>query len=112
MVFADGRQEEDETAMSAFWALLELLGPTLVGIVTVPVFGYLKKLLVVIDRQAAWLQQILVVLVAAGLSWLGGVLDVALPGGLSFFTEGDVNALLAAALALAIHAGKKASADV
>lgn len=89
---------------------LELLGPTLVGILTVPVFGAIKKGAAFVDNLPAWVQQIAVVVVAGALSAVGTQLDVLLPGSLSLFAESDVSALLSAAMAYGIHAGKKASA--
>jgi len=100
--------------MDALWSILlgagDLLGPVLVAMLTVPIMGYLKRAAGWIDGLAAGFQQILVVLIAAGLTWLGVMLNVALPTDLSLFAEADVSALLSAAMAYGIHAGKKARA--
>lgn len=85
-----------------------LLGPTIVALLTVPIMGKLKKAVRWIDNLAAGFKQILVVLIAAGLTWLGATINVALPVDLSLFTEADISALLSAAMALGIHAGQKA----
>jgi len=88
--------------------LLELVGPTVVALATVPLMGLLKKGLALLDKAPAMLQQILVILIAFGLTQLGGVVNVALPTDLSLFTESDLGALLSAGMAMAIHAGTKA----
>ena len=72
-----------------------------------PVFGLIKKTVAWLDTLPAWIQQIAVVLVAAALSVVGTALDTLLPGSLSLFTEADVSALLSAAMAFGIHAGRK-----
>ena len=87
---------------------LELLGPTLVGILTVPLFAQLKKLVAVIDKMAPWIQQILVIILAAALSYLGALTNTVLPESLSLFVEADIAALLSGVLAIAVHAGDKA----
>lgn len=90
------------------FGLLELLGPTIVGILTVPVMNGIKRLVSFVDGWPAALQQITAVLIAVGLTELGQLLSVALPGDLALFTGADVEALLSAAMAFGIHAGKKA----
>lgn len=91
-----------------------LLGPIIVAMLTVPLMGWLKRVAGWIDGLAAGFQQILVVLIAAGLTWLGATLNVVIPVDLALFAEADVSALLSAAMAYGIHAGKKAgtSSDI
>lgn len=88
--------------------MLELIGPTLVAILTVPLLGWVKKVVQIIDAFPPWAQQILAVLMAFGLTQLGTFLNVQLPTELSLFTESSASALLSAAMAFGIHAGKKA----
>lgn len=88
--------------------LAELLGPTLVAILTVPAMAGLKQVVAWIDTLPAPVQQVLVVLISAGLTWLGSTLGLALPADLALFADADVSALIAAGMAMAIHAGKKA----
>lgn len=86
--------------------LLEYIGPTLVGLLTVPVVQVLKRLRAIDDRGPT-LKRLLVVAISYGLTQAGQWLGVALPGELALFTGADVEALLSAALAMAIHAGDK-----
>lgn len=87
---------------------LQVLGPTLVGILTVPLFGLIKKLITALDGLPAWTQQILAVVIAGGLTALGSALQVTLPTDLHLFASPDVSALISGAIALAVHAGSKA----
>ena len=88
---------------------LDLVGPTLVAMLVVPLFGLLKtKVLPWLGGLPAVAQRILVLVLASGLTWLGTALNVALPTDLSLFAEADVGALLSASLAWSLHAwGKK-----
>jgi hypothetical protein len=87
---------------------LEFIGPTLVGILVVPIFGWIKYWAPWLGNRPPWLQQILVVLSAVVLTTLGTFLNVALPTDISLFTEVDVSAAISAAISMAAHAGKKA----
>lgn len=88
--------------------LLELVGPTLVALLTVPVLAGVKYVVTAIDGWPAPIQQMLAVLVAAGLAQLGALTNLVLPETLQLFTGETVEALLAAAMAFGVHAGKKA----
>jgi len=96
-----------EMVLDVLIKLAELLGPTIVALLTVPLMGVIKRLSVKVDGSPAALKQIMVVLIAAGLTLGGGYLNLALPETLSLFGEADVSALLSAAMAMGIHAGKK-----
>ena len=87
---------------------LELLGPTLVALLTVPALAGLKYVVTFIDGWPAWAQQISAVLIAAGLAKLGALTNLVLPESLHLFTGETVEGLLAAAMAFGVHAGKKA----
>ena len=87
--------------------LLELLGPTLVGLATVPAMSVVKYIVHAIDRLPAAAQQILAVLIAYGLAQLGTLTNLVLPETLHLFSGETVDALLSAAMAFGIHAGKK-----
>lgn len=89
--------------------LLELLGPTIVALLTVPVMSGLKFSVNVLDNLPAAAQQIVAVLIAYGLAKLGALTSLVLPDTLHLFTGETVDALLSAAMAFGIHAGKKAS---
>jgi hypothetical protein len=89
--------------------LLAYVGPFVVGLVTVPLFDLVKKGSAWVNGLPVWGKQVAVVLVASALTFLGQFLLVALPVDLALFTEGDVSALLAAIIAFAVKAGKKAS---
>lgn len=87
---------------------LELLGPTLVALLTVPALGAIKRAVAFVDGWPAWAQQLSAVLIAAGLTQLGGLTSTVLPESLQLFTGENIEALLSAAMAFGIHAGKKA----
>ena len=93
--------------MDLVFSALALLGPLVVGIVTVPVFNAIKDAAGFIDGTPAWVKQILVTVVAVVLTFVGKWVGVALPGDLAVFAASDVQALLSAAVAMAIHAGTK-----
>ena len=88
---------------------LVYLGPTLVGILTVPLYSLVKKYLTWLNSRPPWLQQIIVVIVAVLLTSIGTAFDVNLPENLRLFSENDINSLISAAMAYGIHAGKKHS---
>jgi len=90
-------------------SLLELLGPLLVGLLTVPIMGLVKQAVGFLDSMPAAVQQIVAVLIAFGLTQLGGLANTILPEGLALFTGADIEALLSAGIAFAVHAGKKAA---
>ena len=98
----------EEMSLEYLIRLTELLGPTLVAILTVPVMSGLKRLWGWIGSLPPWVQQLLVVLLAAVFTEIGTLLNVALPADVSLFTEADWSALLSAAMAYGIHAGKRA----
>ncbi len=86
---------------------LELLGPTVVALLTVPALGGIKRIVTFIDGWPAWAQQISAVLIAAGLAQLGALTNLVIPESFQLFTGETVEALLAAAMAFGVHAGKK-----
>lgn len=90
--------------------LLELLafaGPTIAAVLTVPILNGIKRLVSLIDDAPAVVKQLLAVVIAFGLTKLGGAINVALPTELSLFTGEDVEGLVSAGIAMAIHAGQK-----
>ena len=94
--------------MDMLLELASLIGPTVAGLLTVPILSGIKRLVTVIDRAPAAVKQVLAILIAFGLTKLGELAQVALPGELSLFTGSDVEALLSAAIAFGVHAGQKA----
>lgn len=78
-----------------------------VGILTQPIWEYAQKLMGWLDRMPAVLKQVGVVAVAWGLLQLGALLQIALPTDLQLLETGHIEIALAAAAAMAIHAGKK-----
>lgn len=88
---------------------VEFVGPAVVGIITVPLFSLVKRYLSWVDKAPAWTKQILVVVTAGVLTYLGSLLNVVLPTDVALFGEPEVSALLSAAMAYGIHAGKKAA---
>lgn len=90
---------------------LEYIGPVIIGIIVVPLFDIIKKTTKIVGNWPAFVQQIMVAAVSGLLTWLGTLLNVVLPADLSLFGQPELSALLSAALALGIHAGKKAKTD-
>ncbi len=88
--------------------LVQYLGPLLAAWLTVPVLGWIKGWLSLLDRAPAPVQQVAALLTAFGLAKLGAWIDVFLPGELQLFTGESLEALVTAGLAFAFHAGKKA----
>ncbi len=97
--------------MSILTQALELLGPTLVGIITVPLMSGVKYVAHFIDRWPAWGQQLGTVGIAFGLSQLGVLTNTILPDAFHLFTDADMSALISSGMAFAIHAGKKQRAQ-
>lgn len=89
--------------------LVELLAPVLAGVISVPLFNLVKKAVSWIDGQAGWLQQILVAVQTYVLAELSALAGVVLPETLAGVTLDNTEALAAAGIAFAIHAGKKAA---
>lgn len=94
--------------MEMLFDLLAAVGPAIAGVLTVPILQALKSASDRLDRAPALVKQVLGVLIAFGLTTLGGLLDVTLPGDLALFSGTDVEAAVAAAIAFAVHAGRKA----
>lgn len=95
--------------MDVLFEFLTYVGPTVAAILTVPILDGIKRLVGLVDQAPAMLKQLLAVAIAFGLTKLGSFLEVAIPTHLELFTGSDVEALVSAAIAMAIHAGKKAS---
>ena len=93
--------------MESLTQLLEMLGPTVVAILTVPIMSGLKYLVTFVDNLPAWAQQISTVFIAFGLSKVGALTSLVLPETLHVFGDSDVAALISAGMAFAIHAGQK-----
>jgi DMSO reductase anchor subunit len=93
--------------MDIVLSVAELLVPLVIALVTVPVVNVLKRLHTRIEESHAAVKQVAAVLVAAGLTWVAGVLQTPLPEALHLIEAGHVEAVLSAALAMAIHAGRK-----
>lgn len=89
--------------------LVEYAGPMIAAALTVPILQGIKALVTYVDRAPAIVKQTIAVVIAYSITELGGWLSVALPGDLALFTGADVEGLLSAGIAMAIHAGRKAS---
>jgi hypothetical protein len=90
-------------------ALATMLVPVLVSILTVPILDGLKRISTAIDGLPGWVKQILAVFVAYGLTQGAALAQLPLPDQLHLVTEVDVQSVLSAIGAWAIHAGRKAS---
>jgi len=97
-----------ETVLYYLASILEIIAHPLVAILTVVVMTGIKRLVAWVDSLAPYAQQIIVVLLAYVFTQLGAWATLPLPTELALFTEVDVSALLNAAMAYGIHAGKRA----
>ena len=77
------------------------------GILTVGVFGWLKKYITWIDARGVIVQQVLVAFTAAILVTIAQYLGEVLPTNIQIFAEGDVNAWVAAVTAFVLHLARK-----
>ena len=96
--------------MEIFWVILKAATPAIVGILTVPVMKGVKALPLKVGSLPAWMQQGVVVVIAACLTALGTLTNIVLPESIELITQADVSAVLSAAIAMAVHAGQKAKA--
>lgn len=94
--------------MDILSGLLLILGPALIGILTVPAFDLIKFLTKLKGKLPDWVQQLSVPLLAYVLTWLATISNTVLPGTLELFTADHVSGLLSAGIAFGIKAGQKA----
>lgn len=87
---------------------VEMLGPVLVAMLTVPIQAGVKRLASVMDKLPAWVQQLLTLVIAWVLTQAGSTVNPVLPEPVQLFSASDTSALISAGMAWAIHAGKKA----
>ena len=92
--------------------LIELGVPLLIGAITVPLYGQIKRLgrylsMGVGGKLPPIAHRALVVGVAGGLTWASGQLGVALPVDLSMWTPASTEMFLGGIAAIAMHAGNK-----
>ncbi len=91
--------------------LLDFAGvaaPALAGLLTFPLLQGIKLLAKPVQKLPAAGKQLAAVAISFGLTKAGAALNVALPMTLESFTGSDAEALAAAGIAMAVHAGKKA----
>lgn len=91
--------------------LLSQLLPAIAGAIAMVTFQYVKHGITLLDQAPAWLKQLLVVLLASGLTWLGTVLGVSVPPDPHAINPTVWQAIIAGALALAAHAVVKGSSS-
>ncbi len=89
--------------------LLELYGDIIIAALTVPVYGAIKRWSAFVKGWRPLWQQTAAVTTAAVLAQLAALLNSPLPETLQLFTGEVTQTAIAAGMALAIHAGKKAS---
>lgn len=98
--------------MNVVTTILGLLGPAIIGVLTVPVFDLLKRVTLLKGKLPAWVQQLSVPVLAYALTWIGALTNTILPASLELFTADHVSALLASAIAMAAKAGRQAKTAV
>ena len=96
--------------MNTFIELFALLGPFVVAALTIPVMNGIRSAVGVINTAPALVKRLIVIVIAFGLAKLSVLAGVALPENLEGITVENLEALGAAALAFAFHAGDKAGA--
>lgn len=94
--------------MEILFQAVEALSLLIAGLLTVPVLDVLKRASSLVDRAPDVVKQGLAVTIAGALTKLGALLSVTLPTDLTLFTGSTVEALVAAAIAFGVHAGRKA----
>src|SRR5690606_9287715 len=97
------------SSMQLLIEFLQVMGPAIAGLLTVPILQGIKSVSGWVDSRAPFVKQALGIIIAFGLTKLGALIDVALPAGLSLFDGTHVEAVIAAGIAFAVHAGRKAS---
>ena len=90
------------------FAVSQVLGPAVIALVTVPAFERIKKWSW-ISRLPTTGKQLSVLVLALLMTRIAAPVDAYLPEAAAMFGDPDTAALLAAAMAYAIHAGKRAS---
>lgn len=85
--------------------LISTMTPLLIGLVTVPVMAFIKNSVTFVDDFKPAYQQVLVALIALGLTLLSAFVNVVLPTELVLFTADNLEAVVAAGVAMAVHAG-------
>lgn len=93
--------------MDTIWQLVDMLVPVAVGMISVPLFTGIKKLVAAIDALHPNIQRLLVVAQVWLLSLAGGALNIVLPENLALFDMSTAEALVASVLAFVIHAARK-----
>lgn len=91
----------------AIFQLLDALVPIVIGIVSVPVFGGIKKILTFIDGWHANVQRIALVVQVWAIGVLANLLNLQLPENLAAFDLSTVEMIVASALAYFLHFVKK-----
>ena len=92
--------ETGSALTGAFSTLLTIVGPTVVGILSVPAWDVIKLATNLKGKLPAWAQQLTVPMLAYGLTWLGALTNVILPESLELFTADHTSALLSATTSL------------
>lgn len=91
--------------------VLGLVAPAIIAALSVVLMNGLKSVVGVIDNAPALVKRVTVILIAYGLAKLSGLVGVALPETLQELTITNLEALMAAALAMAFHAGDKTASS-
>jgi hypothetical protein len=89
----------------------QVIAPVAIGALTVPIMNGLKSLVTLIDRAPAWAKRLIAVTIAFGLTKLGALLNVAIPTDITLIDGSTIEAIAAAALAFAFHAGDQNRSD-
>ena len=71
--------ETGSALMGGIGTILSILGPALVGVLTVPAWDLIKLITKLKGKLPAWAQQLTIPLLAYGLNWLGMLTNVVLP---------------------------------
>ena len=90
------------------FAALEIFRMAIIATLSVLTLKGIKAVIPFIDNLSPTPQQFASVAITNVLMWVSTVLAIALPPDLELFTTSTTEGMIAAALALAIHAGKKA----
>lgn len=88
-------------------AILEVVAPVLVGILSVPLAELLKKILDWFKRQPEWVMLVAMPIAALGLTYLSKWVGAELPGDLWMWDHATIATVLSAAIAYATYVLKR-----
>lgn len=91
-------------------AIISLLAPIIIGVIQVPIYDEIQKVLSFLKTLPAWLTQLLVVLLSFGANQLFSLTGIQIPTTTTGFTSASIGAVLSATLAFILKNAQNVSA--